>query len=123
MYFMKIIIDPYTNEGFIPKRKNQKFASARNRKRYHNDEATNINRLKAPIDKKLRTNFILLSELLKELDSVTIEKEKLLMIGFDPNYFTHLKLHEGKNSRCIYNFILPTMDNTNFINIIKFKYD
>jgi hypothetical protein len=120
---MKRIIDPYTNEGFIPRRKNQKFASARNRKQYHNDEATNINRLKAPIDKKLRTNFLLLLELMIDLDNVTIEKEKLLMSGFDPNYFTHLKYHEGKTSRCIYNFILPTMDNTNIINIIKSKND
>lgn len=113
------IIDPLTREEFIPKRKNQRFASADNRRRYHNDRATLVNRDKAPIDRKLKHNFLLLNELLKENKDVLIKKEDLLIKGFDPNYFTHITQTNGKISRCIYDYTLPQSENPDFIKIIK----
>jgi hypothetical protein len=116
---MTTLKDPFTGEFFIPKRKNQRFASALNRKNYHNANATKLNRIKAPIDNKLKNNFMILSNLTKSSQTATIEKEKMLIEGFDPNYFTHLQEYEGKAARCIYDFILPFVENGTSIKIIK----
>jgi hypothetical protein len=112
-------IDPLTREEFIPKRKNQRFATADNRRKYHNDKATLVYRDKAPIDKKLKHNFLLLNELLKENKDVLIKKEELLIQGFDPNFFTHITQTNGKISRCIYDYTLPQAENPDFIKILK----
>jgi hypothetical protein len=112
-------IDPLTGEEFIQKRKNQRFASANNRKRFHNDNSTIINRVKAPIDRKLKQNFLLLNKLLKANNDALIKKEDLLIQGFDPNYFTHLSQINGKTARCIYEYILPQSENPDLIKIIR----
>ena len=39
---MKILVDPYTGETFRPKRRNQVFASSKNRRNYHNEKAAEL---------------------------------------------------------------------------------
>jgi hypothetical protein len=116
---MHISIDPLTREEFTPKRKNQRFATADNRRKYHNDKATLVYRDKAPIDKKLKHNFLLLNELLKEKKDVMIRKEELLIKGFDPNYFTHITQTNG-NVIGNHNYIV--FGNQEYIEIGNNKY-
>lgn len=109
---------PNSGIQFIPNRKNQVYATAKDRRDYHNNHAAELRKVKSPIDKVLEKNFILLSERLNQGESQTIAKEELLILGFNPNYFTHLKVFNGKTARCLYHFILPQSDNPNFITII-----
>lgn len=120
---MNILTDPYTGESFLPKRKNQVFSSAKNRRDYHNENAAEIRRLKMPIDKQLEKNFLIFTELLKIGETKKFLKDELLMKGYNPTFFTHLTNYGGKNCRCIYHFILPTTDNPNSITVIYPKND
>jgi len=49
---------PHTGELFYPQRRNQVFASAKNRNAYHNEIARELRLIKSPIDKKLENSNI-----------------------------------------------------------------
>jgi hypothetical protein len=110
-------ICPYSGETFIPKRRNQVFANADNRRGFHNENAAVLRRVKAPIDRALERNFIIVSELLQEGETKTFQREELLLKGYNPNIFTHLDMLDGKTSLCLYHFILPKTENPNTITI------
>lgn len=116
-------ICPYSGEKFLPKRKNQVFATAKNRRDFHNENAAELRRIKSPIDRQLEKNFLIFSELVQVGETKNFSKEELLMRGYNPTFFTHLTNYNGKNSRCIYHFILPSSDNPNFITVIYPKND
>lgn len=108
---------PYTGEQFVPKRKNQVFASAKNRRDFHNEYAAELRRIKSPIDRALEKNFIILSELLQEGELKTFQREKLLIKGFNPSVFTNLDTFEGKPTLYLYHFVFPKSDNPNTITV------
>ena len=118
MPYMKILIDPYSGETFRPKRRNQVFASAQNRKNYHNEKAADLRSIKSAVDRQLTRNFLIISNLVEKGKQEIISKEELLLKGYNHNYFTHLDDFKGKVCRCIYNFILPPSENQNYITII-----
>lgn len=109
---------PYSGLQFNPTRKNQIFATAKDRRDYHNATAADIRKLKSPIDRALEKNFIILSQRLQIGETKIFSKEDLLISGFNPTFFTHLKWYDGKTSRCIYHFVLPKTDNPNTITVI-----
>jgi hypothetical protein len=109
---------PYSGLQFNPTRKNQIFATAKHRRDYHNATAADIRKLKSPIDRALEKNFIILSEKLQAGETKVFSKEDLLISGFNPTFFTHLILYDGKTSRCLYHFVLPKSDNPNTITVI-----
>ncbi|MEX0597739.1 MAG: hypothetical protein WD512_14705 [Candidatus Paceibacterota bacterium] len=113
----------FSGESFAPKRKNQVFANAKNRRDFHNKNAAELRRIKSPIDRQLEKNFLIFSELVQIGEIKKFSKDDLLMKGYNPTFFTHLTNHGGKNSRCIYHFILPPSDNPNFITVIYPKHD
>jgi len=114
---------PYSGEKFLPRRRNQVFATVKNRMAFHNENAAALRHIKSPIDKQLDRNFVVLSELLEKGERKTFLKDKLLLKGFNPNYFTHLDDYEGKTARCIYHFVLPFSDNPNLITVINPEND
>ncbi len=109
---------PYSGLQFKPTRKNQIFATAKHRRDFHNSIASDLRKIKAPVDRALEKNFILLTEMIQAGESKTFSKDDLLISGFNPTFFTHLKLYNGKTSRCLYHFILPKSDNPNLITVI-----
>ena len=120
---MNTLNDPHTGETFHPKRKNQVFATAKNRRNFHNENAAELRRIKSPIDRQLEKNYNIFSELVQIGEIKKFSKDELLMKGYNPTFFTHLINHGGKNCRCIYHFILPTTDNPNSITVIFPKND
>jgi len=98
-------ICPYSCEEFIPKRRNQVFATPKNRVNFHNDNAAELRLLKAPFDKQLDKNFIILSELVAEGETKTFSRDKILIKGFNPDYFTNFVEYGGSNLRCLYHFV------------------
>ena len=99
---------PNSGKAFIQKRKNMIYASAKERRDFHNQKAAELRRLKLPIDRFLDKNFIILSDLVKEGEIKTFEKYELLLKGFNPNVFTHYAKYDGKICPCFYHFILPS---------------
>jgi hypothetical protein len=108
---------PYTGVIFQPKRRNQVFVSAKARRDYHNANAAELRKVKAPIDKALEKNFIILSERLQKGESKTFSKDELLMNGFNTSYFTHLDTFNGKTASFLYHFVLPRVENPNTIQV------
>lgn len=114
---------PFSGEKFIPKRKNQVFASAENRRNFHNDNAMEIRKLLSPINRNLEKNLIICSALVQEGESKMFRKEELLLKGFNPNFFTHLDMYNDSMCMCLYHFIFPKNENPNYITIIYPKND
>jgi len=108
---------PYSGKQFIPKRRDQVYASPLERMRYHNEVAAELRRVKAPIDKALEKNFLILSELLQEGDTKTFEKDNLKKKGYMLSYFTHLDNHLGAYVMCLYHFVIIKTENPNTITV------
>jgi hypothetical protein len=109
---------PYTGEIFTPKRKNQIFSTAKARRDYHNDIASSIRHIKAPIDKALEKNYQILSSRLDKGGRVNLSKDELLLSGYNPSFFTHFDMLEGKRVACLYHFAVIPNDSSDLLTII-----
>ncbi len=114
---------PYSGEKFTPKRRNQVFATSKNRRDYHNEIEAVLRDKKATIDNQLKRNFIILSELLPEGETKTFKKDELLLQGFNPVFFTHLDILNGKTSHCLYRFIFHPSENQDLLTITNKNND
>ena len=81
------MIDPLSKEEFTPKRTNQRFASAENRKIYHNQIARKKREVTRSIDYSIKKNWNILTLQLGGRDEVTRSKEFLLGAGFNFNFY------------------------------------
>lgn len=103
---MKKRIDPHTNEEFVPKRSNHKFANAKNRQDYHNAKAKKLRKEKAAFDKPMHQNYKIIDELMANKNKIMESKEFLRGKGFNQNAYHHMVQIEGKTGYALYNFIL-----------------
>jgi hypothetical protein len=99
-------IDLLTKEPFIPKRRNQLFATARNRINYNNEKARKIREDRATIDRPLHTNYSILCELMGGKEEQVFSKDFLIGKGLDFKVHTHLEKFEGKLQYAVYQFII-----------------
>ena len=99
-------IDPYSGEGFIPKRYNQKFANRSNQIAFNNLKAREIREKKKPIDNVLEINRKILFKLLNNESSIIKSKDYLLGSGFDFNFFNRSFEKDGVNYQCVYNYAI-----------------
>ena len=109
---------PYSGITFEPKRKDQVFATPRERMKYHNEFAADLRRIKAPVDKALEKNFIILSEFLNEGDTQSFNKEFLIKKGYNTSYFTHIDNYQENFVMCLYHFYILTTENPNTLTVI-----
>ena len=98
---------PFSGEKFRPRRRNQVFASSKNRRDYHNERAAELRQIKAPVNKHLDRNLMLLKQIIPKGESKTLQVEELISMGYNPNVFTHIEKYQGKMCRCIFQFIIP----------------
>lgn len=85
-------IDPYTLEEFVPRRKNQRFASEKNKADFHNELARQEREIRKEIDAKIIKNHRILKTLLGDAVELKTTREKLIALGFDFIVFNHFKL-------------------------------
>lgn len=111
-------ICPYSGEKFQPKRRNQVFASSKNRRDYHNERAAELRHIKAPVNKHLDKNLMILNQLVPKGESRALKMTELVSMGFNPNVFTHVEQFQGKICRCVFQFIIPQSSNTETITVI-----
>jgi len=98
--------DLLTGEKFTPTRRNQKFASAKNRIAFNNNKAFELRDSKAFVDKPLKDNHRILSGLLKPNETKSFTKEFLKGKGYNTGVFSHYETHDNKSCPAIYQFIL-----------------
>lgn len=98
--------DPLTGEAFTPKRLNQKFASASNRKKFNNQQANALRKKRAIIYGPLNKNHLLLIKLMKGKDESEFTYDYLEGYGIQFNCFSHTKVIDKIRYNCIFEFII-----------------
>jgi hypothetical protein len=113
-------IDPLTNESFVPKRINQRFASSVNRKKWHTIQNRNLRHSLRFVANPLQRNIRILNELMAEEPKATWNKFFLHGKGLNLSVVTHFHNINGKSCPCIFHYAIVTK-NENEIEIIKIK--
>lgn len=103
-------IDPLSEEEFYPKRINQRFANPENRIKYNNNKATELRHSIAYINKPLHRNFQILNEIMEEKNELVVHKQFMLGKGFSFKVFNHIEPYNGVNEKCIYQYMIISLD-------------
>lgn len=112
-------IDPHTKEEFIPKRRNQIFATEKNKSDYHNEQAAILREKRAKIDKKINSNHRILLQLLEKVNTIEIDEKILEGKGFFFNVFNHTVKYNDRHVYAIYEFLFFKEKNSNKITIVR----
>ena len=112
--------DLLTQETFIAKRSNQKFATRANQRLYNRIKANKIRTATAYVNRPLHKNYKLLNEMLNDDTEAIFHKQYMLGAGFDFKVYTHMTSVGDKFYHSCYNFILIPVDSVQ-IKIIKEK--
>jgi hypothetical protein len=96
----------YSGEEFFPTRSNQKFASTKNRIKYHNDKLKKIRDARSPLDNKLHRNYSILLKLMKGKTQENFHKQYLTGKEYSFDVLTHYEIYKEKNRHAIYDFLL-----------------
>jgi hypothetical protein len=112
--------DPLTGEDFMPKRVNQRFASASNRKKFNNQQANQLRKKRAIIYGPINETHLLLIRLMEGKKESVYSYDFLEGYGIQFKLFTHFITIEGIRHNCVFEFIL-IIDNTNkSVKIIRY---
>ncbi|MFH6770262.1 hypothetical protein V8G56_16045 [Gaetbulibacter aquiaggeris] len=112
-------IDPLTNERFIPKKINQKFATAANRIKYNNTKATKLNQERAFFDRPCKISHREMKSLHKLDPDKTYHHYFLEGRGVDFSASNHITDTKYGKLPAYYNYALRKIGNTDFYQIIK----
>ena len=112
--------DPLTGETFLPKRVNQRFASASNRKKFNNQKANQLRKKRAIIYGPLNKNHQLLMKLMEGKDESVFSYAFLEGYGIQFNSFSHTKVIDEKRYNCIFEFIIMIDGINNKITIKRY---
>jgi hypothetical protein len=112
--------DPLTGEPFTPKRVNQRFASASNRKKFNNQQANAIRKKRAIIYRPLNNTHLLLIKLMEGKDESVFSYDFLEGYGIQFKLFTHFKTTQGISHNCVFEFILIIDNTTKSVKIIRY---
>lgn len=91
-----MLIDPFTQREFNPKRSNQKFECSENRIAYHNAKANEFRRKTKQVFSSIANNIKILDRLYYEFPNKLFHKEYLRGLGFSFNHFSSITQSEGK---------------------------
>ena len=97
-------VDPLTNETFIKRRNNQKFATRRNQIRFNNIKAQKKRDAKASVTRILDRNRSILKRTLGDKKEIVVSRDFLLGAGFSFNYFSFQVAVNGVTFAGIYEF-------------------
>lgn len=112
--------DPLTGDSFIPKRVNQRFASASNRKKFNNQQANALRKKRATIYGPLNETHLLLMRLMEGKDESVFSYDFLEGYGIQFKLFTHFKTIQGIRHNCVFEFILIIDNTTKSVKIIRY---
>ena len=111
--------DPLTGETFLPKRVNQRFASASNRKKYNNQQANALRKKRAIIYGPLNKTHLLLMKLMKGRNEAIYSKDYLKGYGVELSLFNHIVSIDNIGHHAIFEFVLHILSNNN-VKILRY---
>ena len=97
-------VDPLTNETFVKRRNNQKFANRQNQIRFNNIKAQNKRDAKASVARILDNNRSILKRTLGDKKEIIVSRDFLLGAGFSFKYFSYQLQVNGVTFAGIYEF-------------------
>jgi hypothetical protein len=106
--------DLLTQEVFVKRRSNQKFANPQNRIRYNNKKAQRKRTAKAFVDGPLDRNRTILGRILNGKTELTISKDYLLGSGFTFNLYNYQKNEDGLIYSGIYEYGVAKLNETTY---------
>ena len=112
-------IDPLTGEEFEPKKKSQRFACPANRIKYNNQKAIKLRESRAFLDKHVHKNHLILLEIYIDKKENVFNKYWLQGKGFRFDATNHDVKYQNKIERCVYEFVLIPVVNSDNIKIVK----
>ena len=112
--------DPLTGETFLPKRVNQRFASASNRKKFNNQQANALRKKRAIIYGPLNKNHLLLMKLMEGKSEKNFSYDFLEGYGIQFNSFSHTMVIDKKRHNCIFEFIIMIDGINNMVTIKRY---
>lgn len=112
--------DPLTGEAFTPKRVNQRFASATNRKKFNNKQANDLRKKRAIINGPLNKSHLLLIKLMKGKNEAIFPKDYLDGYGVVLKQFNNIVRIDNIGHHAIYEFVIIFIANTNNVKIIRY---
>ena len=113
--------DLFTQEEFIKRRSNQKFASSKNRIRFNNLKARQKRLMKDSVNRKLDQNRTILSRIIGDKPEIIVSKDYLLGAGFSFNYYSFIKEVNAVTYCGIYEYGIAKTSDDKF-KIIKFNH-
>ena len=99
-------VDPLTGEEFVPRRSNQKFATAKNKSVYNNRIATRERWENAKLDKLLLTNKRILDKMIGDKKELTVSMDYLSGKGYSFKVINHIEVIDTQSLWCVYKYIL-----------------
>jgi hypothetical protein len=111
--------DPLTGEPFIPKRVNQRFASASNRKKFNNQQANALRKKRAIIYGPLNKTHLLLLKLMNGKNEGVFSYDFLEGYGIQFKIFTHFKIKQDFKYNCVFEFLLILDSTTKTVKIYR----
>ncbi len=96
--------DLLTQEVFVKRRSNQKFANPQNRIRYNNKKAQRKRTAKAFVDGPLDRNRTILARILHGKNEVTVSRDFLLGSGFTFDLYHYQKMEDDQVYAGIYEY-------------------
>ena len=112
--------DLLTQEEFVPRRINQKFAKAENRIKYYNDKANDFRHSIAYLSKPLLKNIKILNELMFGKKEEVFHRQYLLGKGFALEIYTHIVQSKNNNQLAIHKYVIIPLPNDE-IKIVNYK--
>lgn len=106
--------DLLTQEEFVKRRSNQKFARPQNRIRYNNRKAQMKRTAKAFVDGPLDRNRTILGKILADKAELTISRDFLLGSGFTFDLYNYQKMEDYLIYSGIYEFGVAKLNETTY---------
>ncbi|WP_309640752.1 hypothetical protein [Flavobacterium sp.] len=112
-------IDPLTGEEFEPKKKSQRFACPANRIKYNNQKAIKLRESRSFLDKHVHKNHLILKEICGNRKENIFNMYFLEGKGFRFDATNHDMMFQNRFERCVYEFIVIPVENSDNFKIIN----
>ena len=106
--------DLLTQEVFVKRRSNQKFARSQNRIRYNNQKAQKKRTAKAFVDRPMDRNRTILARILNGRNEMTVSRDFLLGAGFTFDLFNYQKMEDDHIYAGIYEYGAVKVNETTY---------
>lgn len=111
--------DPLTGEEFVAKKSSQRFATAANRIKFNNKQASILNQERAFFDKPCKKGELVLRTLYNPKSDNIFHKEYLLGKELQFDAYNHIAVMKNEKFFAYYGYAIRKIPNSNNYQILK----